>query len=282
LSKVYAAIRRFSEDIDLSFDRGAFALDGAVAEAKTPTQRERVLDQIDKRAKEYVATSLLPDLKTAMQAQLTDGGGHLTLDKGSSRHWDDLNFKYPLSLPPQQYGSADYTRPVVRMELVARGEHWPDRAGVVRAYAAQAFPRLFQNAETPVRALAAERTFWEKATLLHREYHVADSKPHKPGRSRHYADLAALAATPHGEEALRSLDLLTAVAEHKAVYFREPAARYDMAKPGTLRLSPPDATIEILRADYRRMAPMFFEAPPPFDSILQSLQRLEDRINAAR
>jgi hypothetical protein len=159
LSKVYAAIRRFSEDIDLSFDRSVFALDDAVAQAATITQREKILEQIDERAKRYVADSLLPDLAQAMRAKLPGNEWQLTVQKGRTRHWDDLFFKYPLSLARQDYGFADYNRPVVRIELVARGEHWPDRPGVVRPYAADAFPELFTHATAPVRALTIERTF---------------------------------------------------------------------------------------------------------------------------
>jgi hypothetical protein len=37
--------------------------------------------------------------------------------------------------------------------------------------------------------------------------------------------------------------------------------------------------IQDLREDYRRMAGMIFGQPPTFDSILQTLQGLQDEIN---
>jgi hypothetical protein len=281
LSKVFGAIMRFSEDIDLSFDRSVFKLDEVVAEAKTVTQADKALDEIDQRAKEYVERSLLPDLEQAMQGQLA--GEHewaLKIVKGSSRHWDYLDFSYPLSLEKNDYGFSDYNSPVVRIELVARGEHWPAQAASVKSYAAEDFPELFATADATVRALAIERTFWEKATLLHREYHVADTKPQKPGLSRHYADLAALADTEYGAAALRHIELLTTVAEHKAVYFREPSAKYETARPGTLRIVPSNNRLDELRSDYAKMAQMFFGEPVAFATIVEQLRQLEEQINS--
>jgi hypothetical protein len=281
LSKVFGSIKRFSEDIGLAFDRSAFNLDEGVAEAKTVTQADKALDQIDERAKEYVEGSLLPDLEQAMRAQLADTHEWaLKIVKGSSRHWDYVDFSYPLSLEKDDYGFSDYNRPVVRIELVARGEHWPARAVSVKPYAAEEFPEHFVNPDVTVRALTVERTFWEKATLLHREYHVAETKAPKPGLSRHYADLVALADTEHGASALRHIELLTIVAEHKAVYFREPSAKYETARPGTLRIVPSASRLAELRADYAKMAPMFFGEPVAFATIVKRLRQLEEQINS--
>jgi hypothetical protein len=281
LSKVFGAIKRFSEDIDLSFDRSVFKLDQVVAEAKTVTQADKALDEIDERAKEYVEKSLLPDLEQAMQAQLADEHEWaLKIVKGTSRHWDYLDFTYPLSLDKDDYGFSDSNKPVVRIELVARGEHWPAQAASVKPYAAEEFPEHVANPDVTLRALAVERTFWEKVTLLHRDYHVAETKAHKPGLSRHYADLAALADTEYGTAALGHVELLTTVAEHKAVYFREPSAKYESARPGTLRIVPSDSRLDELRADYAKMAPMFFGEPVAFRAIVERLRRLEEQINS--
>jgi hypothetical protein len=281
LSKVFGAIKRFSEDIDLSFDRSVFNLDNAVAAASTVTQADKALDEIDMQAKQYVERSLHPDLDSAIRAELgTEHEWSLKIAKGSSRHWDYLDFGYPLSLGGEDYGFADYNKPIVRIELVARGEHWPAQDRSVKAYSAEEFPELFADPRAPLRALAVERTFWEKATLLHREYHVAETKAQKPGISRHYSDLAALADTDHGPEAVRQIELLTTVAEHKAIYFREPAANYETARPGSLRLVPTGDHLDSLKADYLKMSPMFFDSPPEFSAVIDRLRSLEQQINS--
>jgi hypothetical protein len=60
-------------------------------------------------------------------------------------------------------------------------------------------------------------------------------------------------------------------------------ASYDTAPVGTLRLSPHADRIADLRADYRKMALMMFDDPPPaFDEILERIAALEKKINGAQ
>src|ERR1039458_5314394 len=126
------------------------------------------------------------------------------------------------------------------------------------------------------RGLFPERTFWEKATLLHAVFHSGKMPPRL---SRHHYDLARLYRHEFGELAMKDFGLLASVVEHKKVFFREAAARYDLAKPGSLRVCPPDDKIARIRSDYRDMREMFFTEPPPFDSLMADLRELEDRAN---
>lgn len=70
-----------------------------------------------------------------------------------------------------------------------------------------------------------------------------------------------------------------AVVEHKKIFFRETAARYDLAKPGSLRVCPPDVHAAQIRSDYRDMREMFFAEAPPFDTVMADPRELEDRVN---
>ncbi len=69
------------------------------------------------------------------------------------------------------------------------------------------FPKLFELPECPVVAITAERTFWEKATILHQQAHRAGSMP--AGYSRHYYDLHRLAESHVGASALDDLNCST-------------------------------------------------------------------------
>jgi Nucleotidyl transferase AbiEii toxin, Type IV TA system len=101
----------------------------------------------------------------------------------------------------------------------------------------------------------------------------------RPRLSRHYYNLARLYRRENGQDAMADAGLLASVVEYKKVFFREAAARYDLAKPGSLRICPPDDKIAKIRADYREMREMFFNEPPTFDSLMADLRELEDRIN---
>jgi hypothetical protein len=58
-----------------------------------------------------------------------------------------------------------------------------------------------------------------------------------------------------GKAAVVDLELLAAVAKHKATFFRSCWANYGTARSGTLWLMPAKAQIKDLGADYRAMLP---------------------------
>jgi len=84
-----------------------------------------------------------------------------------------------------------------------------------------------------------------------------------------------------GRRAITDFKLLDQVVKHKTVFFREEAARYDLAKPGSLRISPGPELERELRRDYQEMQEMFFGDAPAFDEILADIRELEGRVNSA-
>ncbi len=110
------------------------------------------------------------------------------------------------------------------------------------------------------------------------EYHRKQPKVDR--LSRHYYDLAALAENEEiRHKALGDLELLIRVAEHKKRFFPAAWARYDEAKPGSLRLVPHQTLHDELLDDYRKMRDMFYGEPTPFDRIIAMLIELEEEIN---
>jgi Nucleotidyl transferase AbiEii toxin, Type IV TA system len=143
---------------------------------------------------------------------------------------------------------------------------------------AETLPGLEDEREEVV-AMEVERTFWEKATILHSEYHRPAGQPIGDRFSRHYSDLAALWKQPAGAAALIRLDLLTRVALFKSRFFGSSWANYDRATTGSLRLVPPDHRHAELRQDYSKMESMFLTRPPTFGEVLETLHDAESRIN---
>lgn len=110
--------------------------------------------------------------------------------------------------------------------------------------------------------------------------HRGPARPLGERMSRHYYDLAQLARSETRPQALSDLALLEAVALHKSVFFRAASANYETARPPTLRLAPAPALEAALRSDYAQMAEMLFDAPEPFDAILETISALEAEINS--
>jgi hypothetical protein len=284
LSKAFGAIRRFSEDIDLSFDRAELGYTGdrdPEKEGISKKQAARLIDDLVGDVERHIAEKLLPALRAAIVEQLgepTNGEWSLEIDAGDAQ---TVNFHYPTALPAAEYEGMAYITPRVKFELGARGDPWPTEEKVIRPYAADDYPDFFAEPDTSVTVLSAPRTFWEKATALHAEAHRPAESPTPQYFSRHYYDLAMLLDTDEGQAAVADLDLLAQVAQHKAIFFRSGWASYETARPGTLRLMPDEARIKDLRADYRAMASMMFDqTPPSFDDILARIAALEETINS--
>lgn len=283
LSKAFGIIRRFSEDIDLSFDRTDLGYTGDRDPEKEGISRKKagqLIDALLAEVEKHIAENLFPALRAAIVEQLGEpsaGGWSLAIDAADPQ---TLNFHYPVSLPSADYQGMAYITPRVKLELGARGDPWPAESKVIRPYAAEDFPDFFEDLDATVTVLSARRTFWEKATALHAEAHRPANSPTPQYFSRHYYDLAMLLASDEGIAAAADLELLATVAKHKATFFRSSWANYGKAQPGTLQLVPGDPRVKDLRADYRAMAPMMFDdTPPSFDDILSRIAAFQDAIN---
>jgi hypothetical protein len=84
---------------------------------------------------------------------------------------------------------------------------------------AEVFPQVFTEPTTIVHTLAPERTFWEKAMLLHEETYRQHDKARRPRMARHYYDLYRLIESGIAEAAAQDRVLFDQVLAHRRVFF---------------------------------------------------------------
>ena len=142
------------------------------------------------------------------------------------------------------------------------------------------FPDNFKQPTTQVWAIKAERTFWEKATILHQEAHRPKGKTQPSRYSRHYYDLMLMAQSHIKDEALSDLKLLYDVTAFKNKFYHSGWARYDLAIPGTFKLVPEEHVLRTLVSDYQAMKDMIWGYRPDFKDIMAVMETLEKEINA--
>lgn len=264
LSKVYQLIERFSEDIDLILDWRILQGEDPLAE-RSKTSQERLNDAINEQAQAYIGGELLGLIKVALgdfcRCEIETTDPHV------------INVGYPAAF------SDHYLRPEVRLEIGPLASWLPHETRTIHCYAAEIFPQVFERTACLVRVIKAERTFWEKATILHHEAFRPTDKPQPSRYSRHYYDLAKMAESPVKHVALADLDLLANVVEFKERFYPRGWARYDLAKPGTFRLVPEGHVLRAVEADYGAMTTMIFGDIPEFDAIMTTLKALQDEIN---
>jgi hypothetical protein len=92
--------------------------------------------------------------------------------------------------------------------------------------------------------------------------------------------MAQMALAPVKNSALANISILQNVAEFKQRFYPRGWARYDLAKPGTLRLVPEGHILESVKNDYKAMRNMIYGDYYDFEKILKVLEELENEINA--
>jgi len=279
LSKAFGIINRFSEDIDLVINRHELGFNDAndPANQRGTKMRDRTIEKLKTSCRNVIAGEFVPRLQARIDSIV---GGHSWAVEinPNAPDGDTVDFKYPAGIP--DFLARGYMRRAVRLELGCRGDQMPSEEGTITPYAAEAFPDQFQVRQAKVNAISPERTFWEKATILHREYHRVESgKPVSERIFRHYHDVVVISKHPRGLQALRDLALLEHVVAHKQRFFREGAAHYELAKKGSLRFAPSPQIEDALRRDYEKMREMYFGQEPNLDEVVKDIRQLEKTFN---
>lgn len=281
LSKGWGLIQRFSEDVDVVIDRDHLGFGGE----KAPDQPELGSKERDRR---------LESLQKACQTWVRDVlerefGRRCALLLKGEREWklhqdaDDSSGQTLLLAYPSVFERERYLRPVVRIELGARSDTEPVQEPVIRPYVDEVRPESEVATAFAIRTVAPERTFWEKAMLLHEEtYRVGTSGP-KDRLARHYYDLWCLIRAGVGARAAGDEGLFQRVAAHRAVFFRKRREAQDSLVRGKLRLVPAAESTPAWRRDYEAMREsMLFGDTPQFEDVLEVVREFEVTFNAAR
>jgi hypothetical protein len=280
LSKCYNIIERFSEDIDLTLSKQYIGItaENDPATVTGTNQRGIRLEQLSEKVKNKINNEVKPllhqEIKKNISIFFPDTEWKLETDEKDEQ---SLIFHYPSCFEKKSDG---YIQSSIKLEFGARADISPCETKTVTTYVQQLLPELFDSpTEIKVTALAAKRTYWEKITLLHAEYHRDPKKP-LPGRLfRHYYDIAMLDKNNLTNDALQDTELLSDVVRNKIIYFPSKWANYDEAKIGTLRLYPNDVFIEQLKQDHKNMNEMFFGTAPDFNKTLSAILNIEKTIN---
>lgn len=280
LSKVYKAINRFSEDIDVTIDWRSLRTDAPDKEAVTAlskTKKGQLSNQIKLQLEGHIEAIVLPELGDALRAVVPDITTSYETDDEGKEQKDKLRVSYP-SVVENTIG---YLKASVLLEFGARNPIEPGELHEISPDVASKFPEIkFPNAKVEV--LSPHRTFWEKATLIHDECHRTTMRAEAKRMSRHWYDLARLADHEIGPRALQEPLIFESVLLAKQTFFAYNYSRYDLCSTGHFKLVPDGELIEALRVDYEAMASskMFYGEHLDFDAIVLRLTALQLDINA--
>ncbi len=275
LSKVYKAIDRFSEDVDVTYDIRQIIPD-LISDPESPyppnrSQAKKWTEAVRERLSAWIETNVVPLLKTCIDnenlpASLRQENDVLYLDYKAVR------------------GGNGYVRPAVLLEFGARSTGEPAGCHKVTCDLVEGVEGLILPTAHP-RVMAAERTFWEKATAVH-AYCLRGAFRGGDRYARHWYDLDCLDQIGIAQKAFDDRGLANAVAEHKQHFFRETDTEgevidYATAVAGTLCLVPVGEPLDALRQDYQKMidAGLLRSDAIGFDGLMEKLADLQNRAN---
>lgn len=296
LSKVFNLIRRFSEDCDITIDYRNFKPDLDLND--TRSQIKKAIKELRGKLKNYISETVLPFLNDEIDKSLTKKLFNITL----SEDGEQLRFYYPsivntaflvtdmedqLITDTGDYliyshtQNDNYLRDHVLIEFGATNSIEPYKSYPLKTYLSDAITLDLGLPKPIVNTLDPIRTFFEKATLIHVEYHQKKLKQTPDRLSRHWYDLYMLYNSWVGHQALSQHEILESVVEHKKAFFNSGNANYGDCLSGKFRLIPDKSCLHNLEQDYKQMinAGMFSEEPPSLEKILQDLSVLEVKLN---
>jgi len=270
LSKCFDLIKRFSEDIDLILDWRVLGYEKDQPwQERSKTKQDTFNKEANLKAEDFLKNEFLP----VIISDLSEIIGEKARIKIEQNDPQTVCFHYP------QLFKADSILQTIRLEIGALAAWTPAVERSITPYVFEYYPHLTQSASTTIVTSSAERTFWEKVTILHHEANRPEHLEMPARYSRHYYDLYCMAQTEYKTFALRRHDLLQKVVVFKMKFYPRAWAKYEEAVPGSIKLVPPKARFDALRSDYESMTDMLFGTYPTFEELMKSIEELEREIN---
>lgn len=274
LSKCYNIIKRFSEDIDITISRADLGFDISYDDLtqKSRKFRENFLKDIQVASSKFISTTVMDSLNDSFSKDFKENF-QLIIDNNDSQ---SLRFFYPSLFDNQ----LSYVEPSVYLECGVRGDLSPTEFRPINTYLSDYYPEFKENSIL-IPTLSPKRTFWEKATLLHSEFHRPVSSPTPPRLSRHYYDIYMLSKSGYMAETLQDIQILKDVIRNKNLMFSSSWANYQKITESGINLLPSQHREADISRDYQNMQIMFFEESSSFKEIIKVIAEVESEINLA-
>ncbi len=189
-----------------------------------------------------------------------------------------LYIHYPKLLEDSEYGES-YVAPVIKVEAGVRSARVPTITRIIDSF----FEQVLEKSDPiEVEILRPDRTFWEKATILH-----AENSRNEPSRiekrnhmSRHIYDLVKLYNSEYGKMAIDNLELLADVVRHKSTFYKDNRSDYQNATPQNIKIVPTSELNHNFKVDYEDMAQsMIIGNPPTYEELIKSLEEVELKLS---
>ncbi len=268
LSKAWALVDRFSEDIDLVLNREFL---GFLAGLISKTQ----VRKLRKASYTYITESFVNDLRSAFAAAGLNDLEFEAESGDSDRDPVTIFIRYPYLM---EY--SEYMLPRIKVEIGSRSMMEPFTRRPVRSWVGEVFPEeSFADKAFAIPCVNPERTLLEKLFLLHEEFQRPKDKIRVARLSRHLYDIWRIGASEYLAKALER-PLIEEIIAHRERFNNIKGVDYGQLFPPGLNPLPPAHLLEDWQKDYKTMRQnMIYGESPEFDDLLCLVEDLTRRYN---
>lgn len=269
LSKVWKVIHRFSEDIDLAIDPSIWGFEGDLTKKQIKRLRKAsslfVRDELCLSLEEAV-TEIGMEKWLQVEAD-PDGEGDGTYPEPRVIH---IRYKslFNEDLP--------YLHSEVKLEVGARSLLEPTAEAAITSILEDVLPISTTIKQVMIPTALAEKTFLEKAFLLH-ELFSSQSPREANRKSRHLYDLVQMMNTDIAARAIANDELWNTIHHHRELFTSMSGVDYTPDVRKRIRLLPPDDVIDDWYNDYKDMrSSMIYGGKPTFEELTRKIKELEN------
>ena len=270
LSKIWNVIERFSEDIDLAVDRELFDLEGDLTVKKIKKLRKQSsLFVKETFCAELQKTVEIYDLKNLCSIEpQPDGEGDGTYPEPRK-----VFIRYQ-----SLFDTLPYVKAEIVLEIGARSLIEPTEKSEVKSLITDNLPIETSLINSQIITAVPEKTFIEKAFLLH-EIFTCGGRMIANRKSRHLYDLEKMMDKNFAIEAISNNELWNIIHHHRENFTHINGVDYSQDIRPNISLIPPKQVIDNWQQDYETMQnTMIYGNSLTFDELIIRIKQLEERI----
>ncbi|MEN6452912.1 MAG: nucleotidyl transferase AbiEii/AbiGii toxin family protein [Prolixibacteraceae bacterium] len=262
LSKAWNLIERFSEDIDLAFDRSYLGIGGELTRSGVKVLRQKT--------GQYISKTFTQELEARLkQNGLTDIMLNYIKPEASDADPVQIQIHYP-----NVVDYPGYVQPRILLEISCSSLKEPNAVQSFHSFLDEHyFESSFAGAPVSIPTAIPERTFLEKIFLLHEEFHRPHDKIRVDRLSRHLYDVYRLIQSGFALKAIEDRELYETIVKHRYKHTRIGGIDYNLHQPQTIDPVPITKFIDEWKADYKTMQEqMIYGDSPSFESMIDAIR----------
>ena len=274
LSKVWNIIQRFSEDIDMTVDRNLFDLQGDL----TVKQIKKLRKQSSLFVKETFCSELQKTLeKYDMQ--------HIFTVEPQPNGKGDKTYPEPRKIfirYKSLFDDIPYLKSEIVLEIGARALFEPTAKSEIKSMIDETLNIDTSIENNPINTAVPEKTFIEKAFLLH-EIFTCGGRMIANRKSRHLYDLEKMMDNEFAKTAISDNILWDTIRHHREKFTHINGIDYSQDIRQSICLIPPAQVIDNWREDYEIMQnTMIYGKSVTFEELIDRIKQLEERIRMTK